>query len=69
MPVRKLRSLQEAEDSLWQDPTEPGYWDRVRALWRLSARLAPRAYSPGVYRFRSIAELNEHTERWERERR
>lgn len=66
MPVRRLRTLQEAEDSLFQDPDDPGLWSRIAALWDFSDRLAPKkSYPPGVHKHRSVEELNRQRDAWE----
>ncbi len=67
MPVRRITSLQEAEDSVWLDRDDPRLVARIRALWRLSSRLSRRRYPPGCYRHRSIEELNRQVEAWESE--
>jgi len=67
VPVRKLRSLQEAEDSLVNDPKDPGHWASIAALWELSERLFPRRFPPGVYKYRSIEALNKQRDAWEAE--
>jgi hypothetical protein len=68
MPVIKLPSLQEAEDSLWIDPGESERLLRsIAAVWALSRRLAPRRLPPGVYRHRSIEDANHLAEAWEAE--
>lgn len=58
MPFRKLRSLQEAEESVWLDRDDPGLIPKIRSLWDFAFRLAPRHFPPGVYKFRSIQEKN-----------
>lgn len=67
MPVRRLRSLQEAEDALVLNPDDPRLWEIVSSLWALSDRLFPRRFPPGLRKHRSMEELNEQRERWERE--
>lgn len=65
MPVKRLRSLEEAEDSLRRHPDDPKLWPSVAALWRLSDRLFRSRLPPGVYKHRSVEELNRQRERWE----
>jgi hypothetical protein len=60
MPFRKLRSLAEAEESLWYDKGDPRLFAAIRSLWDFSFRLAPRHFPPGVYKFRTIEEKNRH---------
>ncbi len=59
MPVRKFRSLDEAARSLWREPGDPRIWDGVIRRWQVHRFLAPqptRARTPGVFKYRSIAE-------------
>ena len=68
MPVRKYRSLEAAEESLWRDPDEPGLLAAIRRVWAFSMRLAPRRFPPGVYKYRSIEDANQQREEWEQAR-
>ena len=65
MPVRKVRSLQEAEDASRLDRHDPRLWANIVAVWRRSALLFPRRFPRGVYKHRSIDELNRNTDAWE----
>jgi len=65
--VRRLRSLDEAEEAAWVNPGDPRLWSTIREVWRLADRLAPIRFPPGVYRHRSIEEANAQAEAWERE--
>jgi hypothetical protein len=59
MPVRKFRSLAEAERSVWLEPGDPRIWEAHLRRWRLhrffARETAPRR-APGVYRFASLDE-------------
>lgn len=65
MPVRRLHSLQEAEDSLVRDPGDPRLRSKIGALWDFSDRLAPKSFPPGIHKHRCIEELNRQLEAWE----
>lgn len=65
MPIRRLHSLQEAEDTLARDPDDPRLWSNIAALWDFSDRLAPRSFPPGVHKHRSLEALNRQRENWE----
>jgi hypothetical protein len=67
MPVRKLRGLQEMEDSLWREPGDPQLWKAIEAVWRFAAETVPRRFPPGVYKHRSIEEAKLLRDRWEEE--
>ncbi len=59
MPVRKLKPLVDAEDSLWR---------QIDSLWRMSARVIGATFPHGVYKHRTIGCANRLVERWEAER-
>lgn len=56
MPVRKFRSLEEAERALWREPGDPAIWQAAKARWSIHRAIG--APGPervrGVRRFRSI---------------
>lgn len=64
--LRRLRSLQDAEDSVWLERDDPRLWSVIREVWRRADRMSPPRFPPGVYRHRSIEDLNRQTEAWER---
>ena len=65
MPVRRLRSLDEAEQSVWLDADHPQLWPAVKDAWTLAERLYYRRFPPGVYKHRTIEEANHQTDLWE----
>jgi len=65
MPVRKFRSLQAMEDSLWREPGDPQLWRAIAAVWTFAARTCPARFPPGVYRHRSIEEAQRQRDLWE----
>jgi hypothetical protein len=67
MPVRRYRSLEEMEDSVWIDRDDPRLWPTIASVWALSARLFPVRFPPGLYKHRSIEDANRLTEQWEAE--
>jgi hypothetical protein len=64
MPVRKIRDLQEMEDSLWREPG-PDLWRAIEEVWAFAARTCPRHFPPGVYRHRSLEDAQRQREQWE----
>jgi hypothetical protein len=64
MPVRKVRDLQEMEDSLWREPG-PDLWRAISAVWSFAARTCPRHFPPGVYRHRSLEDAERQRDLWE----
>lgn len=67
MPLKKFRSLQEMEDSLWREPGDPQLWRAIEAVWSFAAQTCPRRFPPGVYKHRSIEEAKRLRDRWEEE--
>ena len=65
MPVKRLRTLEQAEDALVLDPDDPNLWRSIAGLWELSSRLCPPSLPPGVFKHRSIEALNRQREAWE----
>lgn len=65
MPFRKVRSLQELEDSLWREPGDPALWRAIERVWDFAARTCPRQFPPGVYKHRSIEEAQVLRDQWE----
>jgi len=65
MPLRKFRSLEEMEDSLWREPGDPALWAAIRRVWDFAARTCPRRFPPGVHKHRSIDEAQALRDRWE----
>jgi len=65
MPVRKIRNLQEMEDSLWREPGSPELWRAIDAVWKFAERTCPQRFPPGVYRHRSIEDAQRQRDLWE----
>ena len=64
MPVRKFHSVEEMEDH-WYEPGDPALIEAIRALWDFAARTRQAHFPPGVYKHRTIEDLNAQTERWD----
>lgn len=65
MPVRKFRSVEAMDETVWLEPGDPRLPRAIRWCWDMAARLAPIDFPAGVYKHRSIEELNAQTDRWE----
>ena len=57
MPVRKFRSVEEMSPPASYQPGSRALADAVRRLWNFGRKTTRRSYRPGVYRFRSIEEM------------
>ncbi|MBM3464000.1 MAG: hypothetical protein FJX76_18045 [Armatimonadetes bacterium] len=69
MPVRKFRDLDEMRRTQWMDPHDPLLPRRIAALWAFSEKIMGEVPVPrGVYKFRSIEELNAHRQEWDKKR-
>lgn len=65
MPVRKFRSVEEMEGPHWYEPGDPALFRALRRVWSLHARTVQPRFPPGVYRHRSVEEMNALQERWD----
>jgi hypothetical protein len=65
MPVRKFRSVEDMERAKWRAPGDPELFRAIATVWEFGRRSGKRRFPPGVYRHRSIADLNAQTERWQ----
>lgn len=65
MPIKKYRTIEEmnADDKmLWCDKPDDAYWRRLDNLWKRTKAIDPRKYPKGIFKFRTIEEMNEHRE-------
>jgi len=58
MPVRKFRSVEEMNQPIWRRPGDPELYRTMRAVWERGRLMNPRRFPPGVYKYRSIEEMN-----------
>ena len=66
MPVKKFRSVEEMEGSLWRQAGDPELLRAIRAVWSFAAQTVPRHFPPGVYKHRSIEDAQRLRDEWER---
>jgi hypothetical protein len=64
MPVRKFKSVEAMERHKWREPGDPALYRAIAAVLEFGRRVRPRRFPAGVYRHRTMAELNAQTERW-----
>ena len=64
MPVRKFRSVEELPPPPLHRRGSRALIEAIAATWSRSAWLAPPRFPPGVYRHRSIEEMNAKTDAW-----
>ena len=66
MPIRKFRTIEEmnaADTELWCAEPDAAYYQRVRKLWETSAKLNPRTFPKGVFKFRTQEEAQAQRDR------
>jgi hypothetical protein len=68
MPIRRFRSVEEANQPTWRTPGDPALYRAIAGLWKAGHAMNPQPFPAGVHRHRSIAELSATTEQWRAER-
>lgn len=58
MPVRKFRSVEEMNQTVWRTPGDPLLYRAIRDLWTLGQRTSTKRFRPGVHRYRSIDDMH-----------
>jgi hypothetical protein len=63
MPVRRFRSLADAERAAWLEPGDPRIWEAARNRWAIHRALGRSAADPqrGVFKYTSIEEKQRMT--------
>ena len=64
MPVRKFRTVEEMSHPHWRAPGDPDLYRTMARLWAFGQRSGRHRFPPGVYRSRSVQEINERSDRW-----
>ena len=67
MPVRKFRSVEEMNRPHWRQPGTAELYRAIERIWTFGLRTRKTRFPPGVYRHRSIEEMNAQQESWRRE--
>jgi hypothetical protein len=58
VPVYKFRSIEAMDAHTWRRPGDPELYRAIAFTWDLARRTNPRRFAPGVFKYRSIAEMN-----------
>ena len=66
MPVLRFRSVEEMERPLWREPGDPTLYRAISSVWGFGLRTRRWSFPPGVYRHRTIEDLQAHRARWHR---
>ncbi|HVT45978.1 MAG TPA: hypothetical protein VMT00_16495 [Thermoanaerobaculia bacterium] len=64
MPIRKFRSVEEMNRPNWREPGSPALYLAIERVWNFGQRTNRIRFQPGVYRYRSIEEMNDSDDRW-----
>ena len=64
MTVRRFRSVEEMSRERWRQPGDPELYRAIAAIWEFGARTGVHRFPPGVYRHRSIEDMNRLTDSW-----
>jgi hypothetical protein len=67
MPVRKFRSVEDMPGETWYTPGDPRLYRALASLWATSRHLAPRRFPAGVFKHRSIEDMNRQRDEWDHE--
>jgi hypothetical protein len=57
MPVRKFRGVAEMNATVWRRVGDPGLVRAIASVWAFGGQTGSQRFSPGVRRFRSLAEM------------
>jgi hypothetical protein len=64
MPVRKFRDVSEMKD-VWYEPGDPTLFRALQNIWAFARLVCAPTFPPGVYKHRSVVEMNAQTEQWQ----
>jgi hypothetical protein len=65
MPVHKFRSIEGTPPVPWRRPGDPELYVALERLWETARRLCPRRFPSGVYKHRTMEEMNQQRQEWE----
>jgi hypothetical protein len=71
MPVRKFRNIEEMNEAAsdrWLDGNDPRLPERIAGHWSAWRGILPVVRPRGVFKFRTIEEMNAFKEKWENAR-
>jgi hypothetical protein len=58
MPVYKYRSIEAIDAYTWRRPGDPELYRAMAFTWELARRTNPRRFTPGVFKYRDLDEMN-----------
>lgn len=57
MPVRRFRSVEEMNQPVWREPGSALLLEAIRNVWEFGRLTSCKRFRPGVYRHRSVEEM------------
>jgi hypothetical protein len=63
MPVRKFRRVEDIP-APWHTIGDPSLYRAIESVWDFGQRIGAPRFPPGVYRHRSVEEMNSLDEEW-----
>ena len=64
MPVRRFRTVEDMSRAHWREAGDPDLYRTMARLWAFGQRSGVHHFPPGVYRSRSMEEVNERSDQW-----
>ena len=64
MPVRRFRSIEDMSRPRWRAAGDSDLFRTIARLWAFGQRTGVRRFPPGVYRSRTVEEMNARSDRW-----
>ena len=58
MPVRRFRSIEDMPGSPRRVPGDPALYKAMAGVWAFGRAGNPRRFPPGLYKYRSIEDMN-----------
>lgn len=66
MPIKKFRDISEMQGNTWHEPGSPELFRAIRTTWEFADRTLRPFFPPGVYKHRSIEDMERLREMWTR---
>lgn len=63
MPVRKFRRVEDMP-APWLEPGDPALYLAIAGVWDFGQRLGSPRFPPGVYKHRTLEDMNRLDEAW-----
>jgi hypothetical protein len=64
MPIQRFRSIEDTPPVPWRRAGDPELAVALTRLWQTAQRLRPRRFPPGVYKHRTMEDMNRQRHEW-----